>query len=219
MLKRSNEMRRLILTTILLANSIIFSQSYTLTEDYEIITEKLGDLDNDGIDEKVIVINTKDSTENGFIREIQILKLSKNTWVEWKKSRNAILKSDEGGMMGDPFEGIEIKNNVLLISHFGGSSWKWGNVDKYRFQNNQFELIGHTSNYGKLCEYWANFDFNISTGKIAYKKEFEDCDNNQTIYKTEKEVFLKKGLKINLNNRFLNEIKIISPNLKVALYL
>ncbi len=95
-------------------------------------------------------------------------------------------------MMGDPFEGIEIKNNVLLISHFGGSSWKWTNVDKYRFQNNQFELIGYTSNFGKLCEYWANFDFNISTGKIACKKEFEDYDNNQAIYKTETEVFFKK---------------------------
>ncbi len=87
-------MKHLILVTITLANIITFGQNYTLTEGYEIITEKFGDLDNVGIDEKVTVLNTKDSTEYGVIREIQILKLSKNTWVEWKKSRNAILKSE-----------------------------------------------------------------------------------------------------------------------------
>ena len=73
--------------------------------------------------------------------------------------------------MGDPFEGIEIKNGILIINHWGGSSWKWSLSDKYRFQNNQFQLIGHTSNCGKPCEYWMNCDFNISTGKVIIKKE------------------------------------------------
>lgn len=56
-------------------------------------------------------------------------------------------------MMEDPYGEITIEKGILSISQNGGSSWKWGFTDKYRFQNNKFELISYTSNYGKLCEY------------------------------------------------------------------
>lgn len=186
---------------------------------YELIAEQAGDLDKDGISEKVLVFNTTDSTEFGYVREIIILKQLKGQWTEWRKSKKAILKSREGGMMGEPFEGIEIKNGILIISFSGGSSWKWSHQDKYRFQNNEFELIGYSSFYGRSCDYWADFDFNLSTGKIVYKKEFEDCDKDQEIYKTENETFYKKGVKVNLNNRNDKEIKLISPKYKYELYL
>jgi hypothetical protein len=122
-------------------------------------------------------------------------------------------------MMGDPFEEIKIENGILLISFSGGSSWKWAYVDKYRFQNNEFELIGYSSISGKICEYWVDFDFNISNGKIVYKKDYEDCDKDSTIYKSEKEEFWQKGLKLNLANRYRKPIKIISPKNKYELYL
>jgi len=210
-------MKKLISIILFFFGFITFAQRNYIPKGYKIIEEKKGDLDNDGINEKVIVFETSDSTDFGYIREIQILKKSNTEWIEWKKSRNAILKSQDGGMMGDPYGDIEIKNGILIINQNGGSSWKWGYTDKYRFQNNEFELIGYTSNYGKLCEYWANFDFNLSTGKIIYKKEFEDCDKNQEIYKTEKETFYKKGFKINLENRNSEKFKIISPKNKFEL--
>ena len=198
---------------------LTFSQENYFQNEYEIIAEKLGDLNNDGIDEKVIVFKTPDSTDYGNIREIQILKQLNGKWSLWKKSRNAILASKDGGMDGDPFGNIEIKNGILLINQNGGSSWKWDYTDKYRFQNNEFELIGYTIVFGKLCEYWANFDFNISTGKIVYSKEFEDCEKDQEVYKTENENFYKKHIKLNLNNRNTEKIKIITPKYKHELYL
>ena len=112
---------------------------------------------------------------------------------------------------------------MLLISESGGSSWKWGHTDKYRFQNNSFELIGYTSHYGKLCEYWVTLDYNIVTGKINVQKEYEKCENDdgdQVVYKKENEDFqykLKK--KILLENRKQAEVKIISPKYKHELYL
>jgi hypothetical protein len=126
-------------------------------------------------------------------------------------------------MMGDPFGSIEIKNGILIIEHDGGSSWKWGYTDKYKFQNGEFNLIGYTGNYGKLCEYWTNFDFNISTGKIIFKKEFEACDENaeetQKITKTLNETFYYKNLKLSLKNRYSKETKIITPKYKIDYYL
>jgi len=198
---------------------MIFGQEIDIPNGYKIIEVKNGDLDDDGIDEKVVVFETSDSTDFGFIREIQILKQSNKEWIEWKNSRNAILKSQDGGMMEDPYGDIEIKNGVLIINQNGGSSWKWSRTDKYRFQNDEFELIGYKSDYGKLCEYWADFEFNLLTGKIIYKKEFEDCNKNQEIYKIEKETFYKKGLRINLGNRKNEEFKIISPKYKFELHI
>ena len=186
---------------------------------YKILDQKEGDLNKDGIAEKVIVFNTNDSTEFGTVREIQIYKKSGNEWKILVSSKNAIGKSDDGGMMGDPFENIEIKGGLLLINQSGGSSWKWFKTDKYRFQNGKFQLIGYTNIYGKPCEYFENVDFNLLTGMVIYKKEYEDCDRGQQIIKTENETFYKKGIKIDLANRTSNEIKFVTPKYNNEIYL
>ena len=124
--------------------------------------------------------------------------------------------------MGDPFENIEIAQGILLISQSGGSSWKWGYTDKYRFQNNSFELIGHTSKAGKPCERWVSYDYNLSTGNIEYRKEYEKCDDKggQQVYKKEAETFrYKLTEKITLATRKADEIKIVTPKYKEELYL
>lgn len=197
----------------------VVAQEHVIPRGFGVLAEKTGDLDKDGIPEKVIVYNTTDTTDEGITRKLYILKYVDSKWIGWKQSANAVLKSQQGGMMGDPFEGIEVKNGLLIVSVAGGSSWKWAHQDKYRFQNNEFELIGYTSNAGKPCEYWTDIDFNISTGKIIYKKEYEDCDKNQEIYKRETETFYRKSIRLNLKNRYLKEIKIVLPKYKHELYL
>ena len=178
-----------------------------------------GDLDKDGMEEKVIVYDTKDTTEEGVVRELIIYKKIKGEWEEWVRSRNAILKSQEGGMMGDPFGDIVIKNGILSISFNGGSRWKWGYTDKYRYQGNTFRLIGHESTYGTPCEYWQTIDYNLLTGNLIYKKEFESCDKEQTIVKTEAENFKIKLPIITLNDRKSGKIEIKTPKYKAELYL
>src|SRR5688500_16038747 len=212
-------MKTILIVGLFFLHVFVHEQERVIPKGYLLLEEKTGDLDKDGISEKVMVYNTTDSTEDGIGREIFILKKAGEQWNVWKRSTNAILRSSEGGMMGDPFQGIEIKNGLLIISLAGGSSWKWSHEDKYRFQNNEFELIGYTSNAGKPCEYWINLDFNISTGKMIYKKEYEDCEKDQAIYKKEEEVFYKKGIKLNLGNRNKQEIRIVLPKYKHELYL
>jgi hypothetical protein len=132
----------------------------------------------------------------------------------------ALYSSRAGGMMGDPFGDIEIGKGVLHISQNGGSSWKWSHTDKYRYDNKVFKMIGYTSNYGKLCEYWEEVDFNLVTGKINVKKEYENCETeNQEIYKRENETFVKKGINLTLQNRSEREIKIISPKYQHEIYI
>lgn len=175
-----------------------------------------GDLDGDKIPEKVIVYNIPTNNDSGDIREIQILKKVNNKWTILEKSRNAILGSKDGGMMGNPYMSTTIKNGILTIYHYGGSSWKWGVTDKYRFQNGHFELIGFSSESGKPEEYWTTIDFNLSTGKLIFSKEVEDT---KEYGKSKNETFIKKGVKINLQNRNQEkQRKIILPQTKEEVY-
>lgn len=185
-------------------------------EGSEIIQTVDGDLDGDQIPEKVIVYNTRDTTDLGNIREIQILKKAGGKWSMLEKSRNAVLESKGGGMMGDPYQDMEIEKGILMITQAGGSSWKWGYTDKYRFQNGRFELIGYASTYGKPEEYFSSVDFNLSTGQLNFEKEVE---NTAEYGKPKKETYIKKGLKINLQNRNKQEQrKITLPKTKEDVY-
>ncbi|MFA7445328.1 MAG: hypothetical protein WCY89_05225 [Flavobacteriaceae bacterium] len=214
---------KILIIIFLLFNSlIVFGQEIPIPENYVIIDTISGDLDNDNIKELVAVFDTKkpDEEYESVPRELRIYKFENGSWVEWKKSEQALHGSRDGGMMGDPYVGIEIKNGILLISHYGGSSWKWGHTDKYRFQNDDFFLIGYESNSGRLCDYWLNVDFNLSTGKIIVKKEFEDCETSeQEIYKRENETFYEEKLKITLEKRYDKEIRIVSPKYKHEIYI
>ncbi|HET9057452.1 MAG TPA: hypothetical protein VFN30_11470 [Chitinophagaceae bacterium] len=210
-----------ILTIFIIAVQTVSGQIIPVPNNYSIVDTVTGDLDKDSINELVVAYNVGQESEiDGVPRELIIYKLENNNWIEWKKSMGALYGSRDGGMMGDPFGDIEIKNGILLISQDGGSSWKWSFTDKYRFQNGEFYLIGYTSNYGKLCEYWETVDFNLSTGKMIIKKEYEKCENqDQNIYKTENETVSEKGLTITLQNRNEKEIKIVTPKYGHEIYI
>lgn len=57
-----------------------FGQDVLMPKGFEILAEKVGNLDGDEIEERVIVYNTTDTTEDGIVREIRIFKLSNNKW-------------------------------------------------------------------------------------------------------------------------------------------
>ena len=207
----------ILLTYIQLANG----QEIPVPHNYSIVDTVSGNLDKDSKKELVVAYNTKPENEMiGVLRELIIYKLEKNKWTEWKKSSQALYSSRDGGMMGDPYGEMQIKNGILYITQTGGTSWKWGFTDKYRLQDDEFFLIGYTSFSGKLCEYWKEVDFNITTGKMIVKNEFEDCETaNSQIYKRENETFAEKGLKITLQKRQEREIKITTPKYKHDVYI
>jgi hypothetical protein len=198
-----------------------YGQEVPIPDNYSIVESISGDLDRDSVPELVVSYNKGSESEtDGISRELIIYKLKNNNWTEWKKSEQALYGSRDGGMMGDPYGGMEIKKGILHISQNGGSSWKWEFTDKYRFQDGEFYLIGYSSIDGKLCEYWREVDFNLSTGKMIVKKEFEDCETDeQEIYKRENETLFEKGLKITIQKRQEREIKITTPKYGHEIYL
>ena len=97
---------------------------------------------------------------------------------------------------------------------------KSSSIHKYRYQNNDFELIGFKLHEGILCDYWEDFDFNLSTGKINYKKETENCtDGEEYTYKIiEQETFYHKLDTLPKLSTFeIREREIKSPKYKALL--
>lgn len=210
-------MKKMLFVLSVTGSTLCFAQKEFQPAGSTIIETADGDLDGDQIPEKVIIYNTKDKNESGDIREIQILKKINGKWTILEKSRNAVLESEAGGMMGDPYQNTTIEKGILMITQAGGSSWRWGNTDKYRFQNGHFELIGYFSEYGKPEEYSTEVDFNLSTGQLNFKK---DVENTEEYGPSTKETYIKKGLKLNLQNRRQKDhIEITLPKTKEKVYL
>lgn len=209
-------MRTILFLLLMVCGVFCFAQEQLQPAGSTVIETVDGDLDGDKIPEKVIVYNTKDTTDMGNIREIQILKKVNGKWTILEKSKNAVMESRAGGMMGDPYGETKIEKGILIISQNGGSSWKWDVTDKYRYQNGHFELIGTSSTSGRPGDYWKDIDFNLSTGQLNYSKEVE---NTAEYGKSLKETYIKKGVKINLQNRNQEkQQKIVLPKTKEEVY-
>ncbi|MCG8184431.1 hypothetical protein [Tenacibaculum piscium] len=184
---------------------------------FKVLEEIEGDLDKDGISEKVIVYDTKKEIDLGTERQIYIYKRKNNNWKLWKKSIGAILPSEHGGMMGDPFEGISIERNCIVISHFGGSRQKWNYTHRFRFQSGEFQLIGATVNFGSPCDYFERLDYNLSNGKVKYEKEIENCEK-ETSKIVKKEMIRKLESLPTMNGFYPGDNEIKFSNSEITMY-
>ncbi|WES99227.1 hypothetical protein P2W68_06320 [Chryseobacterium arthrosphaerae] len=143
--------------------------------------KQFGNLDNTPEDEAVCVYETPMEGDLGFAQSLAVYKKEGENWVLWHQSTNPILSTQHGGMMGNPYEGISIKNKTIIINHFGGSRQKWHYTHRYRFQNNNWYLIGASVNIGAPCDYFQSLDYNLSTGDAVFDYSSEDCNKNNTV--------------------------------------
>ena len=129
------------------------------------ISEAFGDLDGDSVDERVVVWQDSD-----LHRVLQIFKKdSANKWIKWQEFSNVIMKSDDGGATGDPFEGLGIKNRVITINHSGGGGrFEWSYAYKYRLdlKDKIWKLIGVTVDMLDKNVRDQNLDYNLLTSHI-----------------------------------------------------
>lgn len=185
----------------------------------DLLSQILGDIDRDGIEEKIVVSNTDSITDMGLVRNISIYKSLEGRWELWISSSNALLCSEGGGIMGDPFEGIKIIDDVLVIHHFGGSRWKWSLTDKYKVVNNALRLIAHRSYYGTLCAYWQEIKLDFVTGIGKYNKEVDKCEHMELGDETSEtdSIEIKVGL-IPIQHRYINQSKILFSDQEIEIY-
>jgi hypothetical protein len=152
--------------------------SITYPEGYEVISETEGDLDGDAISEKVVVLNTDETGEMGIEREIRIYVQTDGYWSLWHQYQGAVLPSEHGGMMGDPFEKLEIHNQNIMISHFGGSSDKWSYTHEFKYNNETWELTAATLIYFRNCAYSETYTYDFEGRTCFHTKHIESCNED-----------------------------------------
>ena len=201
----------LLYSTLIFIHSIHTQDSLLLN--YSILEEIQTDIDGDGQEETLRLLEYGNE-EDGLERQIRLYQNFSDTSVLWKVYDSAILSSHDGGVMGDPFEGISVQDSSLSIVHYGGSSWSWSLIDDYVFRNGEYVLIHHTSTFGKYCEEMSQFSINLDSGRAHYKNKQERCegdDPERPIYPDEIEDFIQQGLKVLMKNRFDTNRIITSP--------
>lgn len=143
-----------------------------------------GDLNKDGINDVAFVIEgISKSKDEAPPRALLIAFGTKDpTYNLSIKSENAILRADEGGVWGDPFEGISIDRGSLVINFYGGSNFRWYGKYRFRYQDNDWYLIGATiGDYytGTMTLENANEDdYNLLTGDFISRKTDEKEPTN-----------------------------------------
>ncbi len=166
------------------ADSVITPFGYSLLQNIK------GNLDADLSNEMVIIYNTNVNDEDGAKRVLKIFNKVDSNWVEMAVCTECILSSESGGVLGDPFRSVSIKNGVLFIEHFGGSKIEWQYTHKYKLDDKQtVKLLGITKVFtdGNII---STTDANLSTGLVHF-------------YEVEQSINSKGKLcqKVNVNKR------------------
>jgi hypothetical protein len=129
-----------------------------------------GDLNKDGIQDVAMVIEKLESGEDQAPERALLIAFGNKdgTYTRSIMADKAILKIDEGGVWGDPLADIYIDRGSLVVSFYGGSNDRWYGNYRFRFQDQDWYLIGATvgSFYsGTMTETTGDEeDYNLLTG-------------------------------------------------------
>jgi hypothetical protein len=135
-----------------------------IPSNWTVIDQVYGDLNNDASDDLAIVFefnNTIDETRvygdnnTDIIKETQkprilaIFFKDKSTGVYRLSTQNNdfILRSEEGGKLGDPLQQIAIKDQQLYLRFQGGSEWRWELGYTFKFENKDWFLTSAINLY------------------------------------------------------------------------
>ena len=175
-----------LLTLLLLLGLKGFSQelpNFKVPAGYTLVDQAEGDLDKDGAKEIVYAYNTTHNNgEKGFNRELYICKRMGGQLKLWKKNTTVLWKSKDCGFYaseGVPFE-LSVNNNTLIISQTFFHNSRHTSMFKsiFRYQNNDWYLIGSTYSNADNCDWDFTYDVNFSTNKVEISETYGSCDGD-----------------------------------------
>lgn len=108
------------------------------------------DLNGDNLSDYVFILEKPYSEEEVGQRPLKIAVRDAEGKLHVVKVNDKIIECSEcGGMMGDPFMGIQAKRNAFSVSFNGGSNWRWGSTYEFKYSRRdktwQLTLIESTS--------------------------------------------------------------------------
>ncbi|NTE04571.1 hypothetical protein G6M26_40555 [Agrobacterium tumefaciens] len=99
-----------------------------------------GDLNRDAYADIILVLKKKGEEKTSDVIDhpekrplLILLGQADKTYKLAAKSDNSVYCVDCGGMMGDPFTGITIKNGYFSVEHYGGSGLRWTRIVTFKY--------------------------------------------------------------------------------------
>jgi hypothetical protein len=115
-----------------------------IPKDFTILDSASGDINKDGKKDLVVILKNNSEEVNGDTTRPLLLLLGseKEEYKLAERNDSIVLCKSCGGVFGDPYVGITVKNNFFSIEHYGGSSWRWTRIItfKYDIKIKQFVL-------------------------------------------------------------------------------
>nr|WP_121273330.1 hypothetical protein [Pedobacter schmidteae] len=139
------------------------SMDLLVPKNWKILDSVSGDLNNDNIKDIAFVIEfyrpVKENraygdneteiiteTQKPRILAVYFRRSARGNYRLSVQNNNFILRSEEGGEMGDPLRPMNILANKLLLSFQGGGNWRWKLNYSFKYQDKDW-LLTHANNY------------------------------------------------------------------------
>ncbi|MCH9739219.1 MAG: hypothetical protein K0U38_00035 [Epsilonproteobacteria bacterium] len=106
---------------------------------YTVLNFTKGNLNRDKIDDAILILKREDENPENYSeaspkRPLYILVgKGDNRYTLVAENNNSVLGIFDGGVFGDPFEGVTIKNGYFSVEHYGGSSWRWTQIVTFKY--------------------------------------------------------------------------------------
>jgi len=95
-----------------------------IPEGYIVMDQADGDLNGDGLIDKIVILRLKhEITEEEKRPVLLLIRRKDHSYRKAAENDNTILSLSDGGIHGDPYHGITIKKGYISFEHFGGSGW------------------------------------------------------------------------------------------------
>jgi hypothetical protein len=168
-----------------------------IPETYTILSEAMGDLDGDGIVEKVVVFDTDRLAAAGTEREMRIYVELDGLWSLWHTSVGPVMSSQDNKVGGDPFEKVEISNQKIMVYHHGGEIERWSYTHEYHLREGDWRLANALLVNFKSCDYRENYTYDLVQLSGYHSRIKEKCNKSGELIDSEIEseetiVLLKK---------------------------
>jgi hypothetical protein len=116
------------------------------------IALETGDLNGDGTMDFILVTEkTKDETGDPDDAEDErslliLVRDRAGVLTLAKRNEKVVYCRSCGGVMGDPFAGVEVRRNGFTVNNYGGSSWRWSESYDFNYsrRDNTWRLVRAT---------------------------------------------------------------------------
>ena len=103
--------------------------------EFFILDSASGNLNKDAYKDLVLILKSNAEENNSdTTRPLMLLAGAPNgRYTLMARNDHVVLCKACGGIFGDPYQSIAIKNGYFSIEHYGGSNWRWTRIITFKY--------------------------------------------------------------------------------------